>query len=404
MNILSKFSIILLLTPTILSCKGQKPIEQSNKNSISNKQKVVGGGCDGCELMYVNMPQEITPSSTNPAWESGAQKLIITGIIFQRDGQTPAPNIIVYYWQTDSKGYYANREDLDPKAQRHGYIRGWVKTGADGKYRINTIRPAPYPNSNLPAHIHLSVKEPDISDEYYTDDLIFDDDKLLIPYLKRYPAENRGGSGILRLLKQDELLIGEHDIILGLNIPNYPKKAIENRSGLNIGEDQPSFTPYHAYGPDKGSRACPVCKYGRYHGIIYFVGNNPNWPEIKKWLSYLEAESDKRQQYLKAYFVYGNVQQNAEKIRRNELERLGSELNIKHLALTFVPSFSDKASDIYLNKINPEVENTFVIFRHRQIVAKYVELEASEENYKMVSKTLDQTQGDYFELKEVEYK
>jgi protocatechuate 3,4-dioxygenase beta subunit len=69
-----------------------------------------------------------------------------------------------------------------------------------------------------------------------------------------------------------------------------------------------------------------------------------------------------------------------------------------------VPSFSDKASDIYLNKINPEVENTFVIFRHRQIVAKYVELEASEENYKMVSKTLDQTQGDYFELKEVEYK
>src|SRR5690606_6675310 len=97
-----------------------------------------------------------------------------------------------------------------------------------------------------PAHIHLAVKEPDIENEYYVDDIYFDDDPLLIPYLKKYPQENRGGSGIVRVLIQDNIQIAEHDIILGLNISNYPKKAVNALlSGLNIGEDQPSFIPYH---------------------------------------------------------------------------------------------------------------------------------------------------------------
>ena len=53
-----------------------------------------------------------------------------------------------------------------------------------GKYTIRTIRPSPYPNDILPAHIHLSIKEPDVAHEYYTDEINFDDDKLLIPHFK----------------------------------------------------------------------------------------------------------------------------------------------------------------------------------------------------------------------------
>lgn len=84
-------------------------------------------------------------------------------------------------------------------------------------------------------------------------------------------------------------IAAEHNIIPGLNIPNYPEtKKSEKQSGLQLGEDNPSFIPYHAFNPDKGTRACPVCKYGRYHGIVYFVGNNPNWNDIKKWLTFLE--------------------------------------------------------------------------------------------------------------------
>jgi protocatechuate 3,4-dioxygenase beta subunit len=44
----------------------------------------------------------------------------------------------------------------------------------------------------------------------------------LLTAAKRKALENRGGSGVLRLVKQGELWIGERDIILGLNIPGYP--------------------------------------------------------------------------------------------------------------------------------------------------------------------------------------
>ncbi len=35
--------------------------------------------------------------------------------------------------------------------------------------------------------------------------------------------ENRGGSGVLKLVQGENLQIGEWNIILGLNIPDYPK-------------------------------------------------------------------------------------------------------------------------------------------------------------------------------------
>src|SRR5690606_32387063 len=102
-------------------------------------------------------------------------------------------------------------------------------------YTIKTIRPAPYPDDVIPAHIHLAIREPDIPNEYYTDEINFDDDKLLIAHFKKYRQENRGGSGVVRVLLKDSLQIAEHDIVLGLNIPNYPKTvSTAVQSGLNI--------------------------------------------------------------------------------------------------------------------------------------------------------------------------
>ena len=390
--ILCKTILYLLL----ISCN-----EQTNHKPKNESNKIVGNGCDGCELMYIGMPKNISSIDTSSGWNEKGQKLIITGTTFQLDGKTPAPNVVIYYWQTDNNGYYSPKAEMDEKAKKHGHIRGWVKTDANGKYTIKTIRPAPYPNDILPAHIHLSIKEPDIENEYYTDEINFDDDKLLIPHLKKYRQENRGGSGITRILLKDSLQIAEHDIILGLNIPNYPKKrTLGKQSGLNIGEDQPSFLPFHAFGPDKATQVCPVCKYGRYHGIIYYVGNNPNWEEIKLWLTFLETETVKRKNHLKVYFVYGNENSYDKQKRQKQLEKLGIELNIKNTALTFVPSFSDQKTEANLNKINPSAENTFIIYKHRSIVGKYVDIKPTTQNFNSLSKTLDRTKGDYFDLPE----
>lgn len=393
----------LLAVSLTTGCHGQT--QQSSSPEKQPSQKIIGGGCDGCELMYIGMPEVIYATDTSAGWYEPGQKLVVTGTVYHLDGKTPAPDVIIYYWQTDNTGYYTPGEGMDERTKRHGHIRGWVKTDARGQYTIRTVRPAPYPGEAMPAHIHLSVKEPHIAREYYTDEINFDDDKLLIPHFKKYPQENRGGSGVVRVLLLDSLQIAEHDIILGLNIPNYPEKnEIPVSSGLDIGEDQPSFIPYHAYGPDKGTQTCPVCKYGRFHGIVYFVGNHPDWPQIKKWLSYLEQESRKREKYLKVYFVYGNEKSYSRKARETELEQLGKTLHLQNTALTFVPSFSDSGTEAHLNKINPEAENTFILYKHRSIVDKYVNLKATAENFGLISRSLDRTRGDYFGLPEPEHR
>ncbi len=389
------FILWMIFTSLLLSCKGQ---QTSGPENPAVKNGIVGGPFENGEYMYIGMPENIRSTNTSKGWTQNGQKLLITGTIYKLDGKTPAPDVILYYYHTDIAGLYAGKQGVDPRVARHGYIRGWIKSDSNGKYAIYTVKPAPYPNSNFEAHIHPSIKEPNIAYEYYIDEFVFDDDTLLTGE-KRKKLPNRGGSGILRVFNKGDLQIAEHNIILGLNIPNYPETLkAEIQSGLQIGEDQPSFIPFHAFGPDKGSRACPVCKYGRYHGIIYFAGNNPDWADIKKWLTFLEQQSIARRKYLKAYFVYGNSIDYSKVKRQKELEHIGLELNLKNIALTFVPSFTDSESEADLNKINPNAGNTFIIYRNRTIIAKFINLKFTVENYKLIAKELDTNKGDYFDL------
>jgi protocatechuate 3,4-dioxygenase, beta subunit len=395
------FLLALSCLSTLATCKEQTtnttPQETFHK---SDTTKRVGGACEDCDIMYVGMPETIPSEHTSIGWTTDKQKLMITGKAFRLDGKTPAPNVIIYYYHTDDKGLYSSTRQTSEKENRHGDRRGWVKTDANGHYTIKTSRPAAYPNADIPQHVHLTIKEPDINNEYYAD-LYFDDDRLYLNHKKKYGKVDRSGTELLRVLLDDGVQVAEHDFILGLNIPDYPvKNNALIQSGLNIGEDQPSFIPYHAYGPDKGKQTCPVCKYGRYHGIVYFVGSNPDWIDIKEWLSFLEQESSKRQKYLKAYFVYGNEKAYNKEAREKELEQLGKELQLKNLALTFVPSFSDPKTEANLNNINPKVDNTFIIYRHRTIVDKYINLKPTKENRQLLSEVLDKTQGSFFDLPE----
>lgn len=203
----------------IVNCNNQP------SNSPRLLPPLIGGGCDGCELMFIGMPETISAVDTGAGWYEKGQKLRITGTVYRTDGHTPAPDVIIYYWQTDNDGYYSPGPGMDEKAKRHGHIRVWMKTDAQGRYALYTLRPAPYPGDVLPAHIHLSVKEPDVADEYYVDELNFSDDLLLAPYLQKHPAEKRGGSGIMDVVRRGDVQEAEHDIILGLNIPGYPARS-----------------------------------------------------------------------------------------------------------------------------------------------------------------------------------
>ncbi len=176
----------------------------------------VGGPCDRCDLMYDGMPKNMSWQTTLGNKEPG-EPMIIEGTIFRKDGKTPAPNVILYVYHTDAKGYYSNIPGQ--KEIIHGHLRGWMKTGADGRYKFTSIRPAPYPERNNPAHVHPLIKEEGLT-LYWIDEYLFDDDPLVTDEVRK-KEQKRGGNGIIHLSKKEGVWRGERDIILGVNIPGY---------------------------------------------------------------------------------------------------------------------------------------------------------------------------------------
>lgn len=183
------------------------------------ENQLVGGPCEGCEAIYEYGTRNLTSVDTLPKYIETTPKLKVTGIVYHKDGKTPAENIILYIYHTNREGIYETLGNEQGWARRHGYIRGWVKTGKDGQYTFYTFRPASYPDRSEPEHIHITVKEPS-KNEYYIDSYVFDDDPLLTKS-KRNNLSNRGGSGIVQPKPENELLTIRRDIILGYLIPNY---------------------------------------------------------------------------------------------------------------------------------------------------------------------------------------
>ena len=183
--------------------------------------KVIADYCDGCDLMYEGIPLlEKINSVTSLCREGEAgTRMNINGIVFKPDGKTPAKDIVLYIYHTDASGLYTPAKD-QVNSKRHGRLRGWAKTNERGQFRINSIRPAAYPRDNIPAHIHIFVKEPGKT-LYYIDEVWFDDDTLVTSEMKR-KAEQRGGDLLIHLSRNSKKIwIGDLTIILGKNIPNY---------------------------------------------------------------------------------------------------------------------------------------------------------------------------------------
>jgi protocatechuate 3,4-dioxygenase beta subunit len=207
--------IIIILLTFGLSQQGC-----SQTTNSRNNKKIVGGGCEGCEAVNEYGNKILEPVDTLPDyWEAGP-KLEVSGTIYRPDGKTPARDVILYIYHTNQKGEYSKKGDETGWGKRHGYIRGWIKTGADGKYKFFTLKPAAYPGRDIPAHIHPVIKEPGLN-EYWIDEYLFDDDPLLTTD-ERKQQQKRGGNGVLKTKqRQDGTLVATRDITLGLNIPNY---------------------------------------------------------------------------------------------------------------------------------------------------------------------------------------
>ena len=211
------FLTIVFVLSTLVSCS-----QSTNQNQPKGaNEKKVGGSCEGCEAIYESpIPfEKLSWVDTLPDFHDDGPKIEISGIVYHRDGKTPAKDVVIYIYHTDQKGIYATKGNEKGWAKRHGYIRGWIKTNEKGEYKFYTLVPASYPNSNNPKHIHPTIKEPGYS-EYWFDEFVFEDDPLL-PEKERNRPNPRGSNGVLKPQMKDGMLRATRNIILGLNVPGY---------------------------------------------------------------------------------------------------------------------------------------------------------------------------------------
>lgn len=175
--------------------------------------------CEDCELCLEGMPVEISSTCRVAGPEEPGEPLFMEGIIYQPDGKTPAAGIVLYFYHTDATGKYTPAKNQSA-GRRHGHLRGWVKSDDKGRYSFTTIRPASYPNSRNPQHIHPIVVESKTR-YYWIDEYLFSDDPVLTEEEKRRHS-GRGGSGIITLVRDGNgVWRGKRNIILGKGVPNY---------------------------------------------------------------------------------------------------------------------------------------------------------------------------------------
>jgi protocatechuate 3,4-dioxygenase beta subunit len=126
-------------------------------------------------------PAVLAPVSRIADVNERGTSLLIRGIVLDRDGH-PAPGVEVFAYHTDAGGTYAPAGAADPWR-----LKGWAVTDARGRFEFRTIRPAPYPGRDVPAHIHATLTTGCCGRQF--DDLMFDDDPLATKAYRDHFAE-----------------------------------------------------------------------------------------------------------------------------------------------------------------------------------------------------------------------
>ncbi len=97
----------------------------------------------------------LVPGPTNgvPASEAVGEPLTIVATVLE-PGCEPASAVEIMVWHTDARGLYGPGAGTDECC----YYGGTVRTDANGRFELDTIRPAQYPQAVAPpAHIHFEM-------------------------------------------------------------------------------------------------------------------------------------------------------------------------------------------------------------------------------------------------------
>ncbi len=120
-------------------------------------------------------------------------RMTVKGSVADKSGK-PWSDVLVYVYQTSDKGWYADTAaHIQANEGDFGHARlfGYLKTDEAGQFEFETIRPEGYPNSDLPAHIHIMMWSADGKVIHgMPEELLFEEDKRLTPERKKQALQN----------------------------------------------------------------------------------------------------------------------------------------------------------------------------------------------------------------------
>ncbi len=132
------------------------------------------------------------------AADEPGEPMLVTGTAYAADGKTPLAGVEVYVYHTDNEGYYRKGTTSSSNPRLHGTMI----TNAEGKYEYRTIRPASYPDSRNPAHVHYVIARSGREKQY--GELQFEGDRLLPNHGKLSEEQKRDTFAEIRPITKDE--------------------------------------------------------------------------------------------------------------------------------------------------------------------------------------------------------
>jgi protocatechuate 3,4-dioxygenase beta subunit len=126
---------------------------------------ILGTAAANAQRQTVCHEQEPTASTVRIAnEEEPGDRMVVSGRVLRGQERVPVAGAKVLAFHTDAKGYYSPG-GMD---ERNARLCGVLSTDEEGRYRIETIRPARYATGGPPAHIHFEVTAPGETRRRYT--------------------------------------------------------------------------------------------------------------------------------------------------------------------------------------------------------------------------------------------
>ncbi len=159
-------------------------------------------------------------------------------------------------------------------------------------------------------------------------------------------------------------------------------------SGLKNGEYVSPFHPQHLSGPDKGTDTCPPCKYGNLPAVQVWLNNED--PKTALEITKAVNSAVKKSKTNLKGFVLHVTKDNEAKTKAKSAAKAAEAAGLVQVAVATVEPSNEAIANYKIN-LKPEMKNTILVYRKRQIIASMVNLKAGTADMAKLEKALAST-------------